>query len=288
MGRGTFGARTSQRMIAYPHAKINLGLNVIGKRADGYHDIESVMVPIPLHDALEVIIEKDAPQGFVSYSRSGLLVDGPLENDLVMRAHALLKAEHRLPGLRIHLHKAIPLGAGLGGGSSDGAFALRLINHVAGLGLGVSELRGFAATLGSDCPFFLSDGAQLARGRGEELSPLELDFAGMWVVLVNPGVHVSTALAYAHTQLSGRELGLAHVLGHEPLERWGEVAPNLMEPFVFRTWPEVADACALLRDAGAAHAAMSGSGSTVFGIFRSMPPSLKWPSSYKSWILRLG
>lgn len=288
MRRGTFGACTIPRMIAYPHAKINLGLNVIGKRADGYHDIESVMVPIPLHDALEVVMNPEAPQGWVSYTRSGLPVDGPLKSDLVMRAHALLSSEHRLPGLRVHLHKAIPLGAGLGGGSSNGAFALSLINQVAGLGLRRSGLTELAAVLGSDCPFFVSDGPQLARGRGEVLTPIELDLAGLWIVLVNPGVHVATSLAYAHAEMSGRELGLAQLLRHEPVERWREAAPNLMEPYVFRTWPEVAEAYARLRHAGAAHAAMSGSGSTVFGIFRSKPPMLEWPSRHKSWTLSLG
>ena len=275
-------------MIAFPHAKINLGLNVVRKRADGFHDIESILVPIPLCDALEVVIDDQLPAGTFAYSRSGIPIDGALSNDLVMRAHALLSETSELPGMRAHLHKCIPLGAGLGGGSSDGAFALKLMNQQTRLGLDTAELMRLAAKLGSDCAFFLADGPQLARGRGERLTPLALDLSGCWLVLVNPGVHVATALAYQHAVISGAESGYARILERAPIEQWREAGPNGLEPFVFKTWPIVEEAVARLRASGAVHAAMSGSGSTVFGIFKSTPPELEWPQQYRSWSMRLG
>ena len=275
-------------MIAFPHAKINLGLNVIRKRADGFHDIESILVPVPLRDALEVVIDDQLPAGAFAYSRTGIPIDGDLSNDLVMRAHALLSKQAVLPGMRAHLHKCIPLGAGLGGGSSDGAFALKLMNTQAHLGLGTAELMRLAAKLGSDCAFFLADGPQLARGRGEELTPVALDLSGAWLVLVNPGVHVATALAYQHAAINGEETGYARILERVPIEQWRDAGPNGLEPFVFKTWPIVEEAIARLRASGAAYAAMSGSGSTVFGIFRTVPPNLEWPEQYRSWSMRLG
>lgn len=275
-------------MIVFPHAKINLGLNVVRKRADGFHDIESILVPIPLCDALEVVVDEQLPRGTMAYSRSGIPIDGALSNDLVMRAHALLSDRAVLPGMRAHLHKSVPLGAGLGGGSSDGAFALELMNQQARLGLGKADLMQMASKLGSDCAFFLAKGPQLARGRGEQLTPLALDLSGLWLVLVNPGVHVATALAYQHAVISGRETGYAQTLEHMPLERWREAGPNTLEPFVFKTWPVVEEAVERLRSAGAAYAAMSGSGSTVFGLFRSAPPDLAWPQQYRTWSMRLG
>ncbi|MFN3875264.1 MAG: 4-(cytidine 5'-diphospho)-2-C-methyl-D-erythritol kinase [Flavobacteriales bacterium] len=274
-------------MIVFPHAKINLGLNVVRKRTDGYHDIETVMVPIPLCDALEAVVDAAIAPGQAAFTRSGLPVNGPLEADLVMRAHALLGALRPLPGLRLHLHKAIPMGAGLGGGSSDGAHALLLLNKLLGLGIGAEELRGLALRLGSDCPFFLAQGPQLATGRGEVLLPVHPPLPGLWLLVVNPGVAVPTAEVYAHVRPTGTGLGLARVLLEEPVERWRALAPNIMEEHVFRTRPVVAAACQRLRDAGALHAAMSGSGSTVFGLFAAEPPAMDWPAGHAAWLFRL-
>lgn len=275
-------------MIVFPPAKINLGLNVVRKRPDGFHDIESVLVPIPLRDALEAVVDPAMAPGSVQYSRSGLAIDGQLSGDLVMRAHGLIAQRRPLPGLRMHLHKVIPSGAGLGGGSSDGAHALRLLNALLGLDFSDEELRAMAAELGSDCPFFIHDGPQLAMGRGERLTPVQVPLDGVWLMLVNPGIHVSTKDAFARMVPTGRELGIAVALAHQPMHEWVQVAPNTMEGPVIAQHPAIGAALERIRSAGAVHAAMSGSGSTVFGLFNEEPQPLAWPEGHTSWVFPLG
>ncbi|MBK8339163.1 MAG: 4-(cytidine 5'-diphospho)-2-C-methyl-D-erythritol kinase [Flavobacteriales bacterium] len=199
-------------MVVFPFAKINLGLNVIRLRPDGFRDIESVMLPIPLEEALEVLPDPNLRMGVVEMVRSGRPVPGDVNMDLCVRAYQALHARRPLPGVRVHLHKAIPIGAGLGGGSSDGAHMLQALDRLFKLGLAPSELHDLAASLGSDCAFFLEREAQLALGRGERLQPVELNIAGMWLVLVDPGIHVSTADAYSSTPLSGRSVDLPSIL----------------------------------------------------------------------------
>ncbi len=285
---GTFAHAQDLQVLAFPPAKINIGLNIVRKRDDGFHDIETVMLPVPLCDALEAIVDPAIPRGQVVYSRSGLTIAGDPESDLVMRAHAQLGAKHALPGLRMHLHKAIPMGAGLGGGSSDGAHALMLLNRLVGLQAPGEVLHGMATELGSDCPFFLEPGPKLALGRGEVLAPLRLDLEGHWLVLVNPGMAVPTAEVYANMKPSGAEKGLHTLLSMLPMEQWRDAAPNDMEAYVFSTRPAVRSACEKLIAAGARHAAMSGSGSTVFGFFQGQPPPLSWPEDHIEWRFPLG
>jgi 4-diphosphocytidyl-2-C-methyl-D-erythritol kinase len=273
-------------MIRFPHAKINLGLNVVRKRADGYHDIESVLVPVPLRDVLEVVIDPSLQAGALVFTRSGLPVPGELETDLCWRAVKAIGQDHALPGLRMHLHKVIPMGAGLGGGSSDGTHALLLLNDLLQLGLPYARLHAYASALGSDCPFFLRPVAQLAEGRGERLSPLDLDLKGLWLVLIDPGMHVPTAEVYGHLKASGasQDLGMLTIL---PIEQWSGRIMNTMEPYVFATRPAVAHVKEKLLSEGATYAAMSGSGSAVFGFFRQAPPVLTWPVGHRSWTFRL-
>lgn len=275
-------------MIAFPKAKINLGLNVLRKRPDGFHEIESVLVPIPLFDALEAVVDPGVPAGEAAFARTGIQLDGDSRNDLVMRAHALLSARCALPGIRMHLHKLIPAGAGLGGGSSDGISALLLLDRLIGLRLAKDELMEMAVQLGSDCPFFLKDCPQLAEGRGERLTPVQLDLAGTWLYLVNPGIHVSTKEAFALTPVTARRFAIADVLANQPMEQWSALAPNVMQPAIAAKHPAIAQALDRLAHAGARHAAMSGSGSTVFGLFHSRPAALAWPDGHRAWILRLG
>lgn len=272
-------------MLVFPHAKINLGLHVLRLRPDGYRDIATVMLPIPLHDALEAILDVDLPDDELVFVRTGLPVPGNPAQDLCAKAHALLRARHPLPGLRMHLHKAIPIGAGLGGGSSNGAHALRLLNDLLGLGESDADLAAMAAQLGSDCAFFLRNGAQLAAGRGEVLTPLSLDLHGWWLMLINPGVHVSTADVYANTPCVPDAEDLTALLGGSSPDAWTGRLVNVMENYVFRTWPAVAAAKRLIVDAGAVYAAMSGSGSTVFGLFREKPVLPVLPGGYMGWVL---
>jgi 4-diphosphocytidyl-2-C-methyl-D-erythritol kinase len=275
-------------VIVFPPAKVNIGLNVVRKRTDGYHDIETVMLAIPLYDGLEAVVDPSIPPDEVRYTRSGLLISGSLENDLVLRAHGLIRGKSKLPGIRMHLHKRLPMGAGLGGGSSDGAYALTLLDRLLGLRLPIEELRDMALTLGSDCPFFLETGAHLATGRGEVLTPVEVVLKDNWIAIVNPGVSVPTAEVYANIRPTGSEMDIGRAIASLPMRLWREAAPNIMEEYVFRTRPQVASAIELLLKAGAKYAAMSGSGSTVFGLFASKPPELEWPVGYMAWTLPLG
>lgn len=273
-------------MLVFPPAKINLGLNVVRRRADGFHEIQSVLVPVPLCDALEAVIDPAIGDGRVVFTRTGIEVPGSPDDDLCVKAVRLLQREHHLPGLRMHLHKAIPAGAGLGGGSSDGAHALRLVDRLCGLRIAPQRLQDAAASLGSDVPFFLREGAHLAEGRGERLRPVTVDLRGTWLVLVNPGVHVPTAEVYRNTAPTGEEVDLEAAL-QRPVEEWNERVVNVMEHHVLRAHPVVAAVKDALRAAGAAYAAMSGSGSTVFGIFRREPAGPVWPPGHRAWTYRM-
>jgi 4-diphosphocytidyl-2-C-methyl-D-erythritol kinase len=271
-------------MITFPSAKINLGLNVLARRTDGYHAIESIFVPIPLTDALEAIIAPELGTNGLTYTRSGLAIPGELESDLCYRAIRLLQRGRELPGLRLHLHKVIPMGAGLGGGSSDGTRTLQLINTLCAIGLSKSELATLALELGSDCPFFLLDGPAIVRGRGEVLSPVELDLEGAWIVLANPGIHVATAEVYRNTTATGKTWDIEGILRRGNRENWRTELPNTMEPYVGSTYPIVRELKEWLLRSGAYYAAMSGSGSTVFGLF-DQEPDLAW-KDVSVWKLR--
>ncbi len=274
-------------MLVFPHAKINLGLHVLRLRSDGYRDIATALVPIPLCDALEAIVDPSLEAGELIFTRSGLAVPGAPEEDLCVKAHGALRQGHELPGLRMRLHKAIPIGAGLGGGSSDGAHTLRLLNDLLGLGGSDAELEAMAASLGSDCAFFLRKGTQLAQGRGEVLTPLPIDLHGWWLLLINPGIHVSTAEVYAHTAIRPAREDLAAMLSDSGPGRWDGRLVNTMEEYVFEAYPEVGRVKELLLSAGAVYAAMSGSGSSAFGLFREKPGSPVLPGGYRAWSLRL-
>ena len=281
-GRSGDDPLRSPAMIAFPPAKINLGLNVVRRHDDGYHDIQSVLLPIPVCDALEAVIDPSLDHNAVVFTRSGIEVPGGVEDDLCMKAIRLMQNDSNLPGLRVHLHKVIPTGAGLGGGSSDAASMLLLLDRLCGLRLPQEKLHAFASTLGSDVPFFLSPVAQLAEGRGEKLRPVEVGLRGTWLVLVNPGVHVPTAEVYRNMRPSGVEVDLEAAV-RRPLAEWMDHVVNAMEPYVFSAHPVVAGVKKKLLDGGALYAAMSGSGSSVFGIFNMEPRDPWWPSGFSSW-----
>ncbi|MEZ4756119.1 MAG: 4-(cytidine 5'-diphospho)-2-C-methyl-D-erythritol kinase [Flavobacteriales bacterium] len=269
-------------MLAFPFAKINLGLNVVRRREDGFHEIETVMVPVPLTDALEILVDPQGVPNSIRYTRHGDPIDGPLEQDLVYKAIRAVQRVRALPALEVHLLKAVPMGAGLGGGSSDGTHALHMVNTLLDLDLTWSELSAIASSLGSDCAFFLQERPQLARGRGEVLEPVPLDLRGHHLVLVNPGIHVSTAKAYGSCTPSGSLLGLEQrVL--RPVEEWPDLLPNTLAPAVIAMHPEIGHMIEQLYKAGADYASMSGSGSSVFGIFKEAPPAIRWPAPYRAW-----
>ncbi len=267
-------------MILFPNAKINLGLNVLRKREDGFHDIETVFYPIRFMDALEVIEDKDR-HGFIKFSCSGLPVFGSEEDNLCIQAYYLLKRDFpQLPAIKMHLHKAIPMGGGLGGGSADGAFVLRLLNEKFNLNLSTPQLLNYAAALGSDGPFFIINKPCFATGRGEILEEIALDLSGYKIILVNPNIHVSTAWAFGQLKLSGdpKHPDPRNIIG-QPINTWKDRLQNYFETPVFEKYPDIKNIRDELYNAGAIYAAMSGSGSTVFGIFDKAFSSTVFPGS---------
>ncbi len=270
-------------MLVFPFAKINLGLQVLRKRPDGYHDIRSVLFPIPLCDALEAVVDENVPAGEVRFVRTGIPVPGDASSDLCMKAVEQVRKLRELPGLRIHLHKAVPTGAGLGGGSSDAAHTLLLLNKLLELELSPQELHAMASALGSDCPFFLQHMAQLAEGRGEILSPVNIDLHGHWLVVVNPGIHVPTAEVYGNMHLQPQHEDLIQLIA-APISAWQGTVVNDMEEYVFGQYPAIREIKRRLQGMGAIYAAMSGSGSSVFGIFAEKPVDPGFPKGYGTWI----
>ena len=255
-------------MIVFPNAKINLGLHVISKRPDGYHNLETVFYPVQLADALEMV---EADQ--TGLSVSGIAPDIPSGKNLVLKACALLQAEFDLPPVHFHLHKIIPNGAGLGGGSSDAAFTLKMLNDFYELGLGAGQLKKYASKIGADCPFFIGNQPTFAEGTGNRLNPCEVDLSDFHFIIAKPDVSVSTSEAYSRIVPSGSELNLKEILSLPP-EKWKDNLVNDFEYSVFKQYPEIEHLKNSLYKAGAAYASMSGSGSAVYGIFRHLPSDI--------------
>lgn len=274
-------------MIVFPHCKINLGLQILHKRSDGYHALQTVFYPLRLRDVLEIIRQPStvAAAEEVVFSTSGILVPGNATENLCLQAYHLLKQHFPdLPAIQMHLHKNIPMGAGLGGGSSDGAFTLQLLNDQFQLGLSLEQLSSYALALGSDCPYFLYSQPCYATGRGEVLTPLSLSLRNYQIVLVNPGVHVNTGEAF---RMLGRGSEAPEALPdlrsivQSPPETWKETLINDFEAPVSSHYPVIHEIKSTLYAAGALYASMTGTGSTVFGIFRKeQQPVLSFPSHF--------
>lgn len=270
-------------MISYPNAKINLGLLVRRHRDDGYHAIETVMMPAPLHDILEVIESAD---GQSSFSTSGLLVAGAPGDNLCIKAVSLLRSGYSFPALKLHLHKMIPMGAGLGGGSSDGAFTLKMVNELINLGISDAELGNLALQLGSDCPFFIRNDTVMAEGRGEVLTPIDLSLKGSYLVMVLPSFSISTREAYAGIVADDSRAHLRERIG-EPRELWKENLHNDFEVYVLGRYPEAARIKDLLYGSGAFFAQMTGSGSVFYALYThqpKLPEDLPGQLIYAGWI----
>jgi 4-diphosphocytidyl-2-C-methyl-D-erythritol kinase len=270
-------------LIVFPNSKINLGLHVLRKRSDGFHDLETIFYPVALQDALEII---HSPSGETKVTLSGLSLDTPQEDNICFKAWSLLKKDFAdLPAVTIHLHKVIPSGAGLGGGSADGAFTLLLLNKKFNLGLSEVQLMGYALKLGSDCPFFILNKAAHAEGRGELLHELSLDLSAFSILLVNPGIHVSTAQAFATIKPSSDRTSLKTLIQKPPAE-WRNVIKNDFESATFSLHPEIGTIKESLYSNGAIYASMSGSGSSVFGLFEKGTKAIpSFPSHYfTAWI----
>ncbi len=260
-------------MIVFPNAKINIGLNVVEKRSDGFHNIETLFYPIALNDVLEFVESNNTV-----FSSSGIVIDCNPGHNLVMKAYRVMQERYNLSPLKIHLHKVIPFGAGLGGGSADAAFMLSALNSYFELGVGEDELMAIASGLGSDCTFFIKNKPCLARGKGDKLHEYPFDLSGKYLVVVKPDVHVSTPDAYSMVSPHFPEALLSELL-NTPISKWKETVKNDFEAPVFEKYPQIAEMKKRLYDAGALYAAMSGSGSAVFGIFENKPDKNLFPTN---------
>ncbi len=266
-------------MLCFPNCKINLGLYITRRREDGYHDLETVFYPLSLHDAMEIV-----PATKTQLHMSGLTVAGNDHDNLVWKAYHLLHTSYpgKIPPLDIYLHKAIPMGAGLGGGSADGAYMLRLLNDYCNLGLTTKQLIAYALQLGSDCPFFIHNTPQFATGRGEVMNDILLNLSAYSIQLICPQVHVSTAKAFSMITPHPAAFDL-RTLGSLPIEHWKDNISNDFETPVFTQYPALADIKQQFYDHGALYASMSGSGSSIFGIFpKTQKAEIKTDVAFKS------
>ena len=251
-------------MLCFPNAKINLGLNIVSKRPDGYHNLETIFYPVAIKDALEVV-PAAGEKGI--FKQSGILLDGDPEQNLVVKAYSLLKKEYALPEIDIYLRKNIPFGAGLGGGSADAAVLLKLLNSLYGLDMPEIRLEELASQLGADCPFFIRNKPVFATGIGNIFTPVDLSLKGYFIVLVKPDIHVSTKEAYESVKPGSPAVSLLEIIKNPP-ETWKDIMVNDFESSVFVKHPAIKDIKEKLYDFGAIYASMSGSGSSVFGIFK--------------------
>ena len=292
-------------MVTFPNCKINLGLHIISKRPDNYHELETVFYPLPFTDVLEVVSKEPGDESpgpkvgsrepeaassiydeeGLQFMLSGLNPEGEPANNLCIKAWHLLKRDYpQLPAIQLYLHKAIPAGAGLGGGSADGAFLLKLLNEKFHLQIPEEQLLAYALQLGSDCPFFIKNTPCLATGRGELLEPVHLNLSNYSFVLVHPGIHIPTVTAFAQLTPAPPVKPLTEII-KQPVNTWKDELKNDFEVPAGNQYPELKSIKEKLYAAGAVYASMSGSGSSFYGIFNKGVINTELFSSYNFHIL---
>jgi len=256
-------------MVRFPNAKINIGLNIVEKRTDGFHNIESCFYPVGLCEALEVVENKADSVERIIFSSSGIEIPGNVNDNLCWYAYHLIAADYSLPNIKVHLHKHIPIGAGLGGGSSDAAFFIRLLNDKFELGISWGEMHHYARQLGSDCSFFINNKPVFAEGTGNQYESIKLDLSMYYIALIYPNIHINTAKAYSGVNPKKSMRSLENDLLNSPVDEWKFFIHNDFEDSVFPKFPQLKNIKSALYAEGALYAAMSGSGSTIFGIFKN-------------------
>jgi 4-diphosphocytidyl-2-C-methyl-D-erythritol kinase len=254
-------------VISFPNCKINLGLHILAKREDGFHNLETVFYPVAFRDALELISATNNTTD-IEFTGTGLAVDGNISDNLCVKAYHLLKKDFpQLPPVKVHLHKVLPMGAGLGGGSADASFMLNMLNEKFRLNISIPKLQEYAIQLGSDCPFFIINKPCFATGRGEVLEEVAIDLSAYTIVLINPGIHINTGWAFSNIVPALPQKSVKAIV-QQPIETWKAALKNDFEGPVFAAHPQVKAIKETLYQQGAIYAAMSGSGSTVFAIFK--------------------
>ena len=254
-------------MLTFPNAKINIGLNITERREDGYHNIETVFYPIDLCDILEVVEGKNRDYSFHPY---GISIDGNIENNLITKAFRLLKKDFNIPPIEVYFRKNIPFGAGLGGGSADASFMLKMLNEMFALQLSTAELENYASKLGADCPFFIQNKPMFAGGIGNVFQYVNISLKDYYLLLVKPNVYVSTKDAYSGVRPQKPTVSLLKTIENTPITEWKNVIKNDFEETVFPKYPIIEKTKNDLYLHGALYASMSGSGSSVYGIFENV------------------
>jgi len=266
-------------MMVFPNAKINIGLNVVSRRPDGFRNLESCFYPVQWQDALEVV-----PATEKQFTLSGIPVPGASNTNLCWLAYDLLHADFNLPPVAMHLHKNIPIGAGMGGGSADAAFALCLCNDLFQLNLSLDRLEDYARRLGSDCAFFVRNKPVFARERGDVFETINLDLSGYFCAIVYPDLHITTAEAFGLVKTEMPEVPLKNCL-EQDIITWKDTVRNDFETALFPRYPVLAQIKDYMYNQGAIYASMTGSGSAIFGLFREDVSVKEWafPAAYQMW-----
>jgi 4-diphosphocytidyl-2-C-methyl-D-erythritol kinase len=277
-------------MICFPNAKINLGLQIVSRRQDGYHNLETIFYPIELKEGLEITSASKSDelntQNKFRLFTYGDKITGLAENNLVVKALNLVTQEKEMPAIDIHLLKRIPSGAGLGGGSSDAAFMLKLLNESFELGYSIDDLMIKASKIGADCPFFLHNKPLLATGVGDQFEAVDVNLKGYYLMLIKPDLSVNTKEAYSMIVPKQPEHSLKDII-QRPFAEWNELMINDFETPIFKKYPEICNIKNQLLEMGALYASMSGSGSSLYGIFKNKPDSKGMFKNYFVWCDKL-
>lgn len=264
-------------MLSFPNAKINIGLYITEKRSDGFHNLESCFYPVGWSDVLEILPAKE-----LSFKSTGIEIPGNPDTNLCLKAYHLVSQDFNIPSAMIHLHKIVPIGAGLGGGSADCAFTIKTLNELFELNMSVEIMENYARQLGSDCAFFIQNRPKFCLGKGDEFSEINVDLSDKFIVMVNPNIHISTAEAYSGVIPQKSNIDLREIL-QKPVNQWIDVVKNDFENHLLHKYPVIENIKNSLYTRGAEYASMTGSGSTVFGIFNQEIDLKEVFSNYSVW-----
>jgi len=267
-------------VLTYSNAKINIGLNIVEKRDDGFHNIETLFFPISIRDAIEIADSRENSP--YTFSASGIPINIEAKDNIIVKAYELIRAKYNFPAQDIHLHKNIPFGAGLGGGSANAAYMIKLLNQKFNLNMSDEEMENEVKKLGSDCAFFIKNKPAFAIGKGDQLNSIDLDLSGYYILLIKPDIHISTPEAYANINPHKPKVSLKELI-KQPIESWKTTIENDFENSIFPKHPLLAEIKEELYEEGAIYAAMSGSGSSMFGIFKSTPKVLPQWRKHFCW-----